>query len=164
MEVIVAVIGALALLSVEMWRRRSDKRRGADAAAADRGEAYERFVSNAFNALSTLDRLVALAPPLEALPLSAPARQATRDAQLAQEAVTSSHARVRRLAPNDVAAASDALLEALRHAAELTSARQRRRDRWDQVWEEARTARIEFERLARRDTGQRSARRVATAS
>lgn len=161
MEVIVAVIGAVALLGVEMWRRRNGNRSGAESAAGGRGEAYERFVSDAFNVMATLDRIVALAPRLGVLPLSAPARQAVRDAELAQAALTSSHSRVRRLAPDDVAAASDALLEAVRQAAALTAARQRRRDRWDKVWEAARTARIEFERLARLDSRPPGRRRVA---
>lgn len=164
MEVIGAVIAALVALSVEIWRRRSANRRSADAAAAERGEAYEQFVSDALNALAILDRLVALAPRRGALRLSASAREAARDAQLAQEAVTRSHARLRRLSSDDVAAASDALLEALGHAAELTVAGQRSRDRWGQVWNEARTARVEFERLARLDTRPPGPRRVAKAS
>jgi hypothetical protein len=148
-EVVTVAIGALGSLVVEMWRRRSGERRATEAAADERGEAYETFVGDVFNAFGALHRLVGLAPTLGALPLSAPAHEAVRDAQAAQDAVTRSHARVRRLASDDVAAASDALLEALAHAAELTSARQRAAGAWGQIWDEARAARIEFERLAR---------------
>lgn len=151
MEVLVAVIGALALIAVEIWRRRGDGRRLGEAAAAERGQAYEAFVGDALNALSALQRLVALAPRIGVLPLSAPAWEAARDARDAQEKVTKSHARLRRLAPDDVAVAADALLEGLRRGAALTSARQRDARSWHKVWEEARAARIEFERLARID-------------
>lgn len=62
---------------------------------------------------------------------------------------------LRRLAPDDIAA--DALLAGLRHGAALTSTRKGDARSWDKVWEEAREARIEFERLARIDTAAPSA-------
>lgn len=148
MEVLVAVIGALALIAVESWRRRGEGRRLGEAGAAERGQAYEAFVGDALNALSGLQRLVALAPRIGLLPLSAPAWEAARDARDAQEKVTKSHAPLRRLAPDGVAVAADALLEALRQGTALTSARQRDAGSWDKVWEETRAARIEFKRLA----------------
>ncbi len=157
MEVLVAVIGALALIAVEIWRRRGDGRRLAEAAAAERSQAYEAFVGDALNALSALQLLVALAPRIGVLPLSAPAWEAARDARDAQEEVTKSHARLRRLAPDDLAVAADALLAGLLHGAALTSARQREARSWDKVWQEARAARIEFERLARIDAAAPSA-------
>lgn len=157
MEILVAVIGALALIAVESWRRWGDGRRHAEAAAAERGHAYEAFVGDALNALSTLHRLVALAPRIGVLPLSAPAWQAAREARDAQEEVTKSHARLRRLAPDDIAADADALLAGLRHGAALTSARKRDARSWDKVWEEARAARIELDRLARIDAAAPSA-------
>ena len=125
MEVVVAVIGALALIAVEIWRPRGERRRLAEAAAAERGQAYEAFVGDVFNALSALQRLVALAPRIGLLPLTPPAREAARGAQGAQEEVTKSHARLRRLAPDDVAVSADALREGLRHGVALTSDRQR---------------------------------------
>jgi type II secretory pathway pseudopilin PulG len=156
-DIVVAVIGALALIAVESWRRWGDGRRHAEAAAAERGQAYEAFVSDAVNALSTLHRLVGLAPRIGVLPLSAPGWQAARDARDAQQEVTRSHAHLRRLAPDDIAVAGDALLAALRHGAALTSARKRDARSWDEVWEEARAARIDFERLAHIDAAAPSA-------
>jgi len=156
-EVLVAVIGALALIAVEIWRRRGDRRRLGEAAAAERGQAYEAFVGDALNALSALQRLVALAPRIGVLPMSAPAWEAVHYAREAQEDITKSHARLRRLAPDGVAVAADALLEGLRHGAALTSARQRDARSWDKVWEEARAARVDFEWLARIDAAAPSA-------
>ncbi len=157
MEVVVAVIGALALIAVETWRRWGDRRRHAEAAAAERGQAYEAFVGDALNAPSTLYRLVALAPRIGVLPLLAPASEAARDARAAHEEVTRSHARLRLLAPDDIAVAGDALLAGVRQGAKLTSARTRDARSWDKVWDEVRAARIEFERLARIDAAVPSA-------
>jgi hypothetical protein len=144
-------MGALAVIAVVSWRRWGDGRRHAEAAAAERSQVYEAFVGDALNAPSTLHRLVAIAPRIGVPPLSAPAWEAARDAREAEEEVTRFHARSRRLAPDDVAIAADALLAGLRHGAALTSARKRDARSWDKVWEETRAARIEFERLARID-------------
>ena len=108
MEIIAAFIAVLGLLTVEIWRRRGDERRLTDAAAAERGQAYEEFTGDVLNALSALQRLVTLAPRIGLLPPAAPVRQAAGDAQDAQAEVSRSHARVRRLDPDDVAIAADA--------------------------------------------------------
>ncbi len=156
MEIIAAFIAVLGLLAVEIWRRRGDERRLVDAAAAERGQAYEAFTGDALNALSALQRLVTLAPRIGLLPPAARVWKAAGDAQEAQAEVARSHARVRRLAPDDLAIAADALLEGLRHGSALVSARERHAGAWDKVWVETRAARVEFERLARIDTAARS--------
>ena len=95
-----------------------------------------------------------MAPKVGILPATRIVKEAVRSAELAQRTLGEAHGRVRRLAPDDVAEASDVVLEVVAQAASLTSRRRRAEHSWDAVWADAREARIVFERAARADAGQ----------
>lgn len=150
MAVIVAAVVSMAgWVAVELLRRAAENRRAAAAAGEARGAAYEAFISEALDAIGVVQRLTSVEPRFRFLPLNRYARESLKSAERALAAVGRTHTRVRRLAPDDVAEASDAVLEVVARAGDLLSGRQRDAAIWDALWSDARDARIEFERRTR---------------
>lgn len=147
--VVAAVLSVVGVVAVELLRRAAENRRAAAAAAEAQGAAYEAFISEALDAIGVVQRLTSAESLVGLLPLNRYARERLKAAEQALAAVGRTHARVRRLAPDNVAEASDAVLEVVARAGELLSERQRDAAIWDAVWSDARDARIEFERRTR---------------
>ncbi len=147
-------MAAVGLVTVELLRRAAEKRRAAVAAAEDRGAAYEAFITKALEVTGAVQALSSLVPRMGFL-RNPYARERLNSVERAQAAVLRAHARVRRVAPDDVADASDAVLDVVARAGQLLSDRQRDRAQWDSLWSDIRDARIEFERRARGDTDMR---------
>lgn len=149
--VVAAALSVVGLVTVELLRRAAGKRRAAATTASDRGEAYEVFISEALEAIRIMQRLTSLVPRVGFLPPNRYARDGLKSVERAQVAVGRAHARVRRIAPDDVAEASDAVLDVVALAGSLLRDRQRDGVAWNALWSDARDARIEFERRARAD-------------
>lgn len=157
--IVAAVVSVVGLIVVELVRRAIEKRRTAAGAADDRGTAYEAFISEALEAIAIAQRVTALAPRVGFLPPNRHLRDALKAMQTSQATIGRLHARVRRVAPDDVAESADAVLEVVARAGRLLRGRRQASDRWDDLWNQARDARIEFERRARADSGHRASTR-----
>lgn len=151
MEIAVAIIGALALVGAGTLGRRAERRRDRISAISDTARACEDFIREALAAIAALQLVAATAPRLRLLPPTRFTNEAIADAVRSQREVGRTHARVRRVASDEVAAASDRVLDAIGSAANLASRRDRRASEWDAVWSDAREARIDFEQLVRMD-------------
>lgn len=157
--IVAAVVSVVGLIVVELLRRAIEKRRTAAGAADDRGAAYEAFISEALEAIATAQRVTALAPRVGFLPPNRHLRDALKAMEKSQATIGRVHARVRRVAPDDVAEAADAVLDVVARGGQLVRDRRRGSDGWDDLWAEARDARIEFERRAWADAGHRASTR-----
>jgi hypothetical protein len=157
--VVAAVVSVVGLIVVELVRRAIEKRRTAAGAADDRGAAYEAFISEALEAIAIAQRVTSLAPRVALLPPNRYLRDALSAMEKTQATIGRLHARVRRVAPDDFAEAADAVLDVVARAGHLVRDRDRGSDQWDDLWTDAREARIEFECRARCDAGRSASRR-----
>lgn len=150
MAVIVAAsISVLGLLLAEAARWRANSRRSASEAADTRFDWRDEFIHSAVEAVAALRSVSALSSRLPFVPAHRSLDDALRSAEQRRSDLLRAHARIRRSAADPVAEASDAVLNVVATAADLTSSR-RRGDRraWEAIWVDIRLKRIAFERAA----------------
>ncbi len=148
--IIAAVVSVVGLVVVELVRRAIEKRRSAVSAADDRGHTYEAFISKSLEAIAIAQRVTSLAPRVGFLPPNRHLRDALKTMQTSQATIDRLHARARRVAPDDVAEAADAVPDVVVRAGRPRGARHQAGDQWGGLWTQARDAYIEFQPCASR--------------
>lgn len=151
-----AITGVIKLVSDGFAGPRA-KQAATMAAANERGMIYEEFVAHAIAAVGRTEQVVRLAPRPAFLPPSRYCLAALEEASAAGAGLNRVSARLRRLAPDDVAAAADGILKLVDEAFSLMTIRSGRG--WEDLWRRLRDARIGFEELARLDSTGRHGRR-----
>lgn len=149
----VALVGVLAAVIAGASKLVSDglaRPRARKAAAGERGTAYEEFIAAAIAVVAKMHQVMQLAPRLGFLPPSRYCRAALEEANATTAQLNRVSARLRRLAPDDVAKKADEVLKLVEEASVLMASG--RRTGWDDLWVRLRDARVLFERHARVDS------------